>query len=254
MKFTKAQCGGNDFVILDSRKENLPEDLNKLVRQIAKRRTGAGADGVIAIEDTDRADFRLRYFNPDGSEYDVCGDGSLCVILYEGKEKVVFHTGVGEIDGYLAGGLAKVKVVGPREARLSIALEIEGKMVAVNPVHIGVPHTVVPVPDIDTVDFRKLAPAIRYHPYFGNNGTNVNFMQVIDEHRIRTRTYERAVEGETFSCGSGSCACAVVGWLNGTLVSPIQLSTKGGDFRIYIDSLHDIWFEGSPKIVYEAEF
>ena len=260
MKFVKAHCGGNDFILLDTRKYDLPDNFKEFIQQIIQRRTGIGADGVIVIENLDNiepgfqiSDFRVRYFNPDGSEYGVCGDGSLCVLLYEGKNNLTFSTKVGIIKGYLEAGKAKVQVISPKELWLSIPLNVEDKIMEVNLVNIGVPHTVVPVEEVDSIDINKLAPTIRFHPYFGKSGTNVNFMQIINRNNIATRTYERSIEGETFSCGSGSCACAIVGWLTGDLSSPINLKTKGGDFRIHINGIDEIWLEGMPKIIYEGD-
>lgn len=273
MNFVKAHCGGNDFIILDTRVEGNKgsrvewdkgsrgeDNLKEFVRQITRRRTGVGADGVIVIEVSDIADFGVRYFNPDGSEYNVCGNGSLCVLVYEGKERVTFSTGAGTINGTLIDSRAKVIVPSPNEVRLSFTLDISPCCPEVTPdsqmsfVDIGVPHTVVIVDAVNNIDINKVAQAIRFHPYFGKYGTNVNFMQIINKNEIAVRSYERGIEGETYSCGSGSCACAVVGWLNGILFSPIELKTKGGDFKIYIEGLDEIWLEGSPKIVYEGRY
>jgi diaminopimelate epimerase len=252
MEFVKAQCGGNDFIIIDSRKEKLPNNFKKFVSQITKRRTGIGADGIVVIENSNNVDFKLRYFNPDGSEYGVCGNGSLCALLYEGKEEVIFSTTVGIIKGCFKNHKAKVKMASPKEIKLSFPLKINDEVIFINFVDIGVPHTVIFVKDINSIEINKLAPQIRYHPYFGNLGTNVNFVQLINEHKIITRTYERGVEGETFS-GSGSCACGIVGWKDGSLTSPIEVKTNGGEFRVYIDGLDEIWWEGVPKIVYKGK-
>lgn len=276
MNFIKAHCGANDFIILDCRDGvSLPNNLNEFVQQITDRRTGVGGDGVVIIENSTSEGvgkqggtpplFRVRYFNPDGSEYEVCGNGGLCVVDYESKKEVTFSTGAGIIKGYLTNNRAKVNVVGPREVRLSLPIFTQSKawgyqftqpMVDM-PCHfvdIGVPHTVVLVPVVNSIDINKLAPPIRFHPYFGKGGTNVNFMQIINKNEIAVRSYERGIEGETLSCGSGSCACTIVGWLTGELFSPIEVKTKGGNFRIYIDGLDNIWLEGRPQIVYEGRY
>lgn len=254
MKFVKAHCGANDFIILDWRyalDTTIPDNIGEFVCEIAHRHTGVGADGVIIIDKSTEADFGVRYFNPDGTEYDVCGNGALCVILYEGKQSLIFSTRIGSITGYLTNDKAKVKMVGPSEVRLYITFDDKKK--EINFVNIGVPHAVIKVDDVYSININELAPPVRFHTYFGKYGTNVNFMQIIKENKIVVRSYERSVEGETLSCGSGSCACAVVGWLNKWLISPIELKTLGGHFKIYIDGLDEIWLEGTPKIIFKGE-
>ncbi|MBI4721642.1 MAG: diaminopimelate epimerase [Candidatus Stahlbacteria bacterium] len=257
LKFVKSHCGGNDFIILDAREYKLPDNLTPFVQQITHRHTGIGADGVIVIEPevhlSDIADFRVRYFNPDGSEYAVCGDGSLCVVRYANKDKMHFATEVGIIEGYLSNGKSKVKLIEPKEINLSISLNIGDKQIEVDFVEFGVPHTVVHIDDVNLIEIDKMAIPIRSNAYFGSQGTNVNFMQIINKHKIGTRSYERGVEGAVFSCGSGICACAVVGWLKGELVSPVEVKTRGGDFHILINGLDEIWLEGEAKIIYTAE-
>ncbi len=274
MKFIKAHCGANDFIILDSRKDSVPKDLKKTAQLLPARRTGIGADGIIVIEPSKEADFRLRYFNPDGSEYAVCGDGSLCAVLYEcrgvspyaqqGKKEISFSTLAGVLRGNLTNNKVKVKIPSPRDVKLSLQLKVEAKNsphqknrteIECNFVDIWVPHCIIFVEDIDSIDIVKDASPVRFHPYFGSKGTNVNFVQVINEHKIAVRTYERGVEGETLSCGSGSCASCVVGWLKKKLRSPIEVKTRIGKLVVYIDGqqLMDIWLEGKPEIVYAGE-
>ncbi len=295
MKFVKAHCGANDFIILDSRKNKVPKNSKKFIPQWTNRRTGIGADGVIVIEPSKDMDFGLRYFNPDGSEYAVCGDGSLCAVLYEGKKEVSFSTLAGMLRGSLTNNKVKVEVPSPRDVKLcnlnirvdeslcshqvhtKLGIEArastyttkdsppylnKGKKIECNFVDIWVPHTIIFVRNVELVDINREALPVRFHSYFGSEGTNVNFVQVINEHKIAVRTYERGVEGETLSCGSGSCASCIVGWLKKKLMSPIEVKTRIGKLVVYINSqrstvnsqqLTDIWLEGSPEIVYEGE-
>lgn len=264
MKFVKAHCGANDFIILDSRKDSVPKDLKKTTQSICARKTGIGADGIIVIENSKEADFRLRYFNPDGSEYAVCGDGSLCAVLYEGRKEISFSTLAGVLRGNLTNNKVKVEIPSPRDVKLSLQLKVRAKdsphpknkaEIECNFVDIWVPHCIIFVEDVDSIDIVKDATPVRFHPYFGSEGTNVNFVQIVNEHKIAVRTYERGVESETLSCGSGSSASCIVGLLNKKLQSPIEVKTRIGKLMVYIDSqqLIDIWLEGTPEIVYTGE-
>ncbi len=291
MKFVKVHCGANDFIILDLRKSIPPKDLKKTIRAISARRTGIGADGVIIIENSKKADFKLRYFNPDGGEYAVCGDGSLCAVLYkcrgvaQNNKEMSFSTLAGVLKGNITNNKVRVEIPIPRDIKL-YNLNIQAvplphfrqiktnistspnnkKEIECNFVDIWVPHCIIFVEDINSIDMTKDATPIRFHPDFGNEGTNVNFMQIINKHRVAVRTYERGVEDETLSCGSGSCASCVVGWLDGKLQSPIEVKTKieklvvalnnqssASNAQRSIDNLEAIWLEGNPKIVYEGD-
>ncbi|MCK4352532.1 diaminopimelate epimerase [candidate division WOR-3 bacterium] len=264
MQFIKAHCGGNDFIILDSRVEKLPKDLNSLTQHLTERHTGIGADGVIVIaasgeprlrqESVKGARMRLRYFNPDGSEYGICGNGSLCVLIYEKKSKVVFETKSGLINGCIVNNKPRIKVPSPKNIKLSLLLVVKKRKYDVSFVDLGVPHTILSVPDINSVNIIKFGQAIRFHPYFRKSGTNVNFTQIINKNKMFVRTYERGIEGETLSCGSGILSASIAGWLKGDLLSPIEITTGGGKYRVYIGSLEKIWLEGSPKIIHKGEY
>lgn len=253
MRFIKAHSGANDFVILDSREEIIPENLELLVRYITDRRTGIGADGVVIIKNVNGADFKLRYFNPDGSEYGICGNGSLCALLYENKPEVKFETKSGLHEGCIANGKVRVKIPPPKDVQLTISISIKRKRYECSFVDIGAPHTIIFVPDVKAVDIMGLGKLVRSHPYFYPAGTNVNFVQHLDKNSIYIRTYERGVEGETYSCGSGTCSAVAVGWLKEILQSPVEVTTRGGKFKVYISGLEEIWFEGKPEIVFEGE-
>jgi len=271
MQFTKAHCGGNDFIIIDARTNSIPANLPNWVERLSNRHTGIGADGVIIIEATQpkadeplaqkSADFGLRFFNPDGSEYGFCGNGSLCVIACIEKSEASFKTKSGLLTGSTTNGKVRVKIPPPKSIKLSFPLTIKkGRDTPwrvptsdFSFVNIGVPHTILFVPDVDSLNVVELGRFIRYHPHFGNSGTNVNFVQIINKNKITIRTYERGVEGETLSCGSGTCSSAIAGWLKEKLLSPIEVTTRGGTLCVYIGGLEEIWLEGTPEIVYKGE-
>ncbi|MDI6839474.1 MAG: diaminopimelate epimerase [bacterium] len=253
MQFIKAHCGGNDFVIFDSRLNSVPTNLTPFVKHLADRHTGIGADGIIFIEPTNGADFGLRYFNPDGSEYGICGNGTLCVLLYTGKSEASFKTASGILKGCVIDNKVRVKIPPPKNVILSLPLTIKKSKLNFSFVDIGVPHTILFVKDVTSIDVSSFAHSIRFHPHFGADGTNVNFVQILGKNKISIRTYERGIEGETLSCGSGTCASAIVGWLKGDLLSPIEVNTQGGTLWVYIAGLEEIWLQGIPELVYKGE-
>lgn len=269
MKFVKSYSGNNDFIILDSRLEKLPGNIKSLIPALTDRYKGIGADGVIIVENSKNADFGLRYFNPDASEYTVCGNGSLCAVFYAGASKTTFSTGEGVFKGEIvSSGKVFAQLPGAKKLVLDLSIKIQnpnpkwmgqvphphpgGDNLRLSFADVGVPHTIYFVDNIDKIDFDKLGRTIRYHTYFGKEGTNVNFVQVVNKNKIKVRTYERGVEGET-DCGSGSCSACIVGWAKKKLSSPIEVITRGGKLKVYIDSLDEIRLQGNPKIVYKGE-
>lgn len=253
MKFIKAYCGDNDFIILDARNSNVPPNLKSLVPYLTTRHKGIGADTIILMEPSKDTDFKLRFFNPDSTEYALCGNGTLCALLYEGKPKTTFTTDLGAFSGEITQkGKVKTQVPKPKDVKLLLPLNIKNNRYNFSFVDIGVPHTIMFVKDVNSVNLLELGRIVRQHRHFGKLGTNVNFVQIIDKNVMAIRTYEKGVEGET-ACGSGSCAAVVAGWLKQVLVSPVNVITKGGSLNICINSLEDIWLDGSPKIVYKGE-
>lgn len=253
MKFVKAYSGNNDFIILDARKIKFPRNIKSLIPILSDRYKGIGADGVILVEKSKTAEFNLRYFNPDASEYTVCGNGSLCAVLYNGKPKTTFSTGEGIFKASIPSKKnVFVQLPGAKKLLLDISVDLEGKPAELCFADVGVPHTIYFVDNAGKIDINKLGKLVRYHSYFGKEGTNVNFVQVLNKNNIIVRTYERGVEGET-DCGSGSCSACIAGWAKKKLNSPIKVITRGGELEVYINSLNEIMLKGSPKIVYKGE-
>jgi len=261
--FFKMSGSGNDFVLIDNRDRSLTVgNITKFVRNVCERKVSVGADGLIIIENSQRADFRWRFFNADGSEVDMCGNGARCAARFAyirgiAKERMSFETGAGIIDAEVIGDTVKIKLTEPHSMKANILVMIEGKPVEVNFVNTGVPHVVLFVPGLDRYDVLNTGRKIRYHKAFQPEGTNANFMEVIDRHTIRIRTYERGVEDETLACGTGAVASALISFSQGLVESPVDVNVKSGEtLKIYFrktgHGFEDIYLEGKANVVYEG--
>ena len=261
--FLKMSGSGNDFILIDNRDRSLTVgNITKFVRNVCERKVSVGADGLIVIENSQRADFRWRFFNADGSEVDMCGNGARCAARFAyirgiAKEKMSFETGAGIIDAEVIGDTVRVKLTEPHGMKANISVMIDGKPTAVNFVNTGVPHVVLFVHGLDRYDVLNTGRKIRYHREFQPEGTNANFMEVIDRHTIRIRTYERGVEDETLACGTGAVASALISFSQGLVESPVDVNVKSGEtLKIYFrktgHGFEDIYLEGKANVVYEG--
>jgi len=234
LNFTKMNGAGNDFVVLDNR--DLSLSLTKeQIASLCDRHRGVGADGLLAVEPAESgSDFKFRYYNADGGEAEMCGNGARCYgrfaqTLVDGDPEVLtFETIVGELAAKFDGDLVEIAMANPFDLELDVDLGIEG-INRVDVINTGVPHVVVYVDDLEATDVQSLGREIRYHQHFAPAGTNVNFASVIGDQHIAIRTYERGVEGETLACGTGMTACALINNLLEGTGSPIKVDVKGGD-------------------------
>lgn len=235
MNFWKMNGAGNDFVVIDNR--SLEHALGREeIARICQRQRGVGADGFLAVEPAQNgADFRMRYYNADGGEAEMCGNGARCFARFVNRleggrlEETSFETIAGVIRAGFVGDNVRIELSEPFDLSLGTKLSIEGGELEVHSVNTGVPHAVVFVDDVEAVDIVRLGSAIRHHEHFAPAGTNVNFVQVVDRDLIRIRTYERGVEDETLACGTGMVACAIIHHeLHGS-PTPIRVRVAGGD-------------------------
>ena len=257
LEFSKMSASGNDFIVIDNRSGKVTErfhDLNEFVKKICRMHHSVGADGLILIENSAEHDFRWRFFNADGSEAEMCGNGGRCAARFAylnniAKQKMAFETVAGIIKAEVHGPKVKLQLTKPVDLKLDYPVCLEDKEVFVSSVNTGVPHAVLLVSDIDHVPVEDLGRMIRYHKIFGEKGTNVNFVEVVDKKNVKVRTYERGVEGETYACGTGSVASAVILSEKSLVKNPVNIHTRGGEvLKIYIDG--DVYLEGNAKIIY----
>src|SRR3990170_4290337 len=234
--FYKISGSGNDFILIDNRSGLIKEDAGRFAARVCRRKFSVGADGLILIEPSDKVDFRWRFHNSDGSEAEMCGNGGRCAarfayILGIAKENLSFETKAGIIKAEVRGKRVKLALPEPMDLRRNIEIP---------------------------VDVVGIGRKIRYHKEFQPAGTNVDFVQIIDEHNILMRTYERGVEDETLACGTGAAASAIIASLSGKVKPPVAVKTRGGEilniyFKIDHTGFKDVYLEGDTLVVYNGE-
>lgn len=262
IKFTKAVATGNDFVIVKSDDLGSRENLSGLAKKICDRKYGVGADGLLIIEESKKADFRMRIFNPDGSEAEMCGNGSRCAALYAAQRKIAgnimtIETLAGILSAEVKVDIVKVKITEPRDIKWNLCLMIDKCPYKLNFVNTGVPHVIHFVDDLDKVDVRNIGSHIRRHGEFSPDGTNADFVKIVDKQNIRVRTYERGVEDETLACGTGAVASAIIAAEAHKMSSPVIVQTRGGEkltvhFDIMEGQFRNVYLEGKAALVYDG--
>ena len=287
-KFTKMQGSGNDFVVIDAAGAKKFTDLAKLAQEICHRKYGIGADGVLFMEKTNRADIRMRIFNADGSEAQMCGNGARCAALWVSEkrrsqsEKLKIETKAGIIEALVIEGdtrpnrkgrcaafcgTVKIKLTDPQDMKLDLHVVVHGKDLEVDFINTGVPHAVIEVEDIEKIKVKDIGRAIRRHEAFRPAGTNVDFIKVANNGNVLVRTYERGVEDETLACGTGSVASAIIATLNtgGESIDrpgvshKVFVETKSGEtltvyFKASKKKITDVWLEGKAQIVFTGSY
>ncbi len=234
LDFTKMNGAGNDFVILDNRTGALALDRTTIAR-LCDRHRGIGADGLLVVEPAQNgADFRMRYYNADGGEAEMCGNGARCFARFAARlkpesEAVSFETMAGVITARLLGDAVQLAMSAPRDLALHIEIEAADAPLVAHFVNTGVPHAVIVTDRLDEVDVARVGAAVRHHRRFAPAGTNANFIQPLESGRVAIRTYERGVEGETLACGTGVVASALVHHELTGAVPPIGVLVRGGD-------------------------
>ena len=262
LRFTKMVASGNDFIVIDNRATNRSpwsDSLSGVAKRLCERRLSVGADGMLVIEDSKRADFRMRIFNPDGSEVDMCGNGSRCAALYAAEnaiasKKMKIETGAGIIDAEVTGLKVKIKLTDPKAVKLNRKITIGKKVYRVHSINTGVPHAVAFLDNIDKIDVEALGSKFRFHRSFKPKGTNADFVKVVNLKEIKVRTYERGVEAETYACGTGATASAIIANMIFGLRPHIDVITKSGEilriyFNVFKNKVKDIYLEGEAKVV-----
>lgn len=235
LNFWKMNGAGNDFVMLDNRDLSLSLT-NEQIAQLCDRHRGVGADGLLCVEPaTDGGDFKMRYYNADGGEAEMCGNGARCFGRFVNRlhedtlAKIRFETLAGMISAEFEDGQVRINMSAPHSLKLSNDLPVAGEVLTVHSVNTGVPHAVVYVDDLDGVPVREWGAGLRYHEAFKPKGTNANFAKVLAPGSISIRTYERGVEDETLACGTGMVACALIHHELTGAPSPVSVLVKGGD-------------------------
>ncbi len=266
--FTKMVASGNDFAVVDSRKlkgRNL--NLSLLAKGLCNRKFGIGADGLLLMEKSSKASVRMRVFNSDGSEAEMCGNGARCAAFWQaknqkaGKSKVNIETKAGIIECRIKGNNVKIRLTDPNGLKLNLPVNIGGRKLRINFINTGVPHAVIFVSGLNNIDVDGIGRKVRFHKRFSPAGTNVDFVEPSSKDCVCVRTYERGVEGETLACGTGSVASALVTAYNlmPSSSGAIDVKTRSGEvLRVYFDkskgTFKNVWLEGSVRKVYKGEY
>ncbi len=262
--FYKMHGGGNDFVLVDHRRALVPEtEQPRFARRVCARQVGVGADGLILLEGSDRADFRWRFYNADGSEAEMCGNGGRCaarlaVMLGIAPSQLSFETLAGIMHAEVKDREVRLELTGIEDVRLYQEIPIDGQKLTGHFLKVGVPHVVVPVNDLEQVPVTFWGKIVRFHQMFQPAGTNVNFINLQGAKALEVRTYERGVEDETLACGTGAVASALIAARLGHVESPVQVNTRGGEiltvhFHLQGETFKDVLLEGEALVVCQGE-
>jgi len=251
MEFYKYQGTGNDFVMIDNRDLQFPKN-KKTIARLCDRRFGIGADGLILLENDEKYDFKMVYYNSDGGESTMCGNGGRCLVAFAFfldifEHKCTFIATDGEHEAEIHNGIVKLKMIDVER------IHNDGNDSVLNT---GSPHYVKYVEDIAGFNVFAEGNSIRNSENYREKGINVNFVENISDEEIFVRTYERGVEDETFSCGTGVTASALT-FLQKNNLNSIKVKTLGGDLKVYAEkngnSFREIWLEGPAKQVFKGE-
>ena len=255
LTFYKYQGTGNDFVMIDNRTNTFPKNNTKLVAFLCDRKFGIGADGLILLENHEKYDFKMVYYNSDGNESSMCGNGGRCLVAFAKQLEVIKDKAEFEaIDGYHFASVDKNDIV---SLQMKDVLEIDVRE-NYSFLNTGSPHHVEVVEDLENLAIKEIGSKIRYSDLYGKEGSNVNFVKQIDSDKFAVRTYERGVEDETLSCGTGVTAVAIAMYTNHkTKSNNIKLKVEGGDLEVsFIEQdgkFTDVFLIGPAKFVFDGE-
>ena len=256
--FSKYSGSGNDFVIIDNRELKIKLDPNQ-IKLICDRKQGVGSDGIILAEPGSKSKIKMRIFNSDGSEAEMCGNGLRCLSHFLDMHSIKSPTieSIAGLHSHEKQGLGiRTSMSDPVDLRQNIQLSEE---IVVDYIDTGVPHAVYFVDDVDSIDILKLGSFIRHHPILKPRGANANFVQLLGTNKIRVRTYERGVEGETLACGTGVTAAAILSALKFNLNSPIETLPQSNE-SIIIEFQWDgkkpthVTMTGPARLIFQGSF
>jgi diaminopimelate epimerase len=261
--FSKLSGTGNDFIIVDNRSGAVSENaMPGFVRRVCRRAVSVGADGVIFIRHHSELDFAWNFFNSDGGETEMCGNGARCAARYAfergiAKNPMSFMTEAGPIKAKVSGdGIVKVLLTKAYDYR-KFELRAPDRMIDGFFLNTGVPHAIVICEDVEAVNVAELGAFIRHAKQFAPEGVNANFVEKVNEHELLIRTFERGVEDETLACGTGCVAAALCLAENGIVYAPVKLTVRSRekltvDFSQNSPLAGDAWLEGAVHWIYDG--
>jgi len=265
LRFAKMAGAANDFIVFDNRNNQLPEINKQTIRRFCTRRFAIGADGLMILSSAPDADFHMQYFNADGSEAAMCGNGGRCiarfaVLINAGKEGQLlsFTAPSGRYTAQVTGNQVRLSIIPPEQFKQDICLKLKTGERCGDFTNTGVPHVVFFSDDLEAEDVLRCGREVRFHERFSPAGTNVNFCQVIDKYHLSLRTYERGVEDETMACGTGAAAAALLAARRGWVQSPVMVKTRSGvelqmEFVQNGAGFSEVYQRGEARLVYWGE-
>lgn len=251
--FYKYQGTGNDFVIIDNRQNQFNKNNTKLISKLCDRHLGIGADGLILLEKHDDVDFKMIYFNADGNESSMCGNGGRCITAFANYLGIIKNsTTFGAIDG-LHNAIIENDLIKLKMQDVTHIQNFDNHVF----LDTGSPHYVTYREEVNQLNVKQEGAKIRYSELYKREGTNVNFVEKINNNNFIVRTYERGVEDETLSCGTGVTAVAIaMNYIEKTNKNLITLNTKGGNLKVSFkkrgDSYVNVWLIGRATQVYKG--
>ena len=276
VEFTKMVGAGNDFVVIDALNagpavSHLDNKIKEMARAMCARETGIGADGLLILDKSKKADYKMRIINADGSEAEMCGNGARCMAVYIARNKsprkklFKMETLAGIILAQAREETATVRLSDPKDYAAEISLHVNGQKIRVSYIDTGVPHVVVFVHGLKNIDVNSIGRIIRHHHRFQPRGANVNFVEQKDRGLVEVRTFERGVEGETLACGTGSVAAGIVGFLKANpdveniIKANLKVLTKSTGtldvtFNLKNKKISDVWLTGPAKFIAKGEY
>ena len=263
ISFWKMHGAKNDFIVVDDRNLKFPTFNKKWIKNISSRRSGIGCEGIILIQPSIVADFRMHFINPDGNEASMCGNGARCAarLAYDigiAQAFMRIETGAGILFAEIRKSLVRIEMTAPHSWQIDKKITVEGKVLQYSVVNTGVPHVLLFVDDISSCDIKTLGSTIRFHEKFSPEGANVNFINISGRHKLSIRTYERGVEDETLACGTGVVAAALIAAKQNKVSVPVNVLTAGGDtlsvdFVLTPTGAESVFLEGPAVCVYKGE-
>jgi len=258
--FAKYAGCGNDFIIFDNQSNDFPLH-RSVIQKLCHRHHGIGADGVLLLERSEVTDFRLRIFNSDGSEAEMCGNGMRCFVKWlmaKGYPQSVFHIKTMDniITAESSGDMITLDMGKPANIQWNLSLKYDNRFLRIHSLNTGVPHAVHFVDNAEEVDILKIGSYLRNYSLWSPKGTNATFAQKMGSHHLKIRTYERGVEGETLACGTGAAAAAVAAAYEG-MEGPIKIETRSGDlltveFKSENNAFSNIKLTGPATFVFQG--
>ena len=262
IRFTKMHGAGNDFILADNRRGDFPADAGT-IRRLCHRRFAIGADGLLLLEAAEGADFSMRYFNADGGEAEMCGNGARCIARFAHRigaagRRMTFRSRSGLHRAEVHGEKVRVVLTEPSEIRPGLTLQVGERTIHGMHINTGVPHFVTFVEDLGAVPLESLGPALRHHEALRPAGANVDFVRIEGPQRIAVRTYERGVEAETLACGTGVTASAIAAHLARGVPAPVRVLTAGGvelgvSWTRSGDRFEEVVLEGDAVFVFDGK-